>query len=128
MVLYGQSAGSSAALTYLYAYPQEPIVGGVIASSAGTSATYPTNSSSFYNVAQVAGCANLTETEELACMQNLDAVELQQITIEANAEPIRASFRPIADGITAFANMTERLEKGLVAKLVRFSSMTVMRD
>ncbi|KAK5659085.1 hypothetical protein OQA88_1174 [Cercophora sp. LCS_1] len=124
MVLYGQSAGAVAALTYGYAYPQQPIVGGIIASSSGTSATYPTNSSNFHNVAQVAGCANLTATEELACMQNIDALELQQKVVAANPDPTRGLFRPLADNITVFANMTDRLEKGLVAKLPVIAGFT----
>lgn len=119
MILYGQSAGANAVLAYTYAHPTDPIIGGVIASSSGSAATYPTNSSNFHNVAQVAGCANLTETEELACMQKLDALELQKRAVEANPDPNRGLFRPLADGVSLFANMTERLEKGLVAKVVR---------
>ncbi len=123
MILYGQSAGAVAALSYAYAYPKKPIIGGIIASSSGTSATYPSNSSNFHNVAQTAGCANLTAAEELACMQGLDAVFLQQKVIEANPDPNRGLFRPLADEVTVFANMTERMEKGQVAKVVSFSSL-----
>jgi carboxylesterase type B len=120
MVLYGQSAGSTAVLTYAYAYPEKPIVRGFIASSAGIPTTSPTNSSLFHDLAQTAGCANLTETAELACMQKIDALVLQQKANEANTDPNRGAFRPIADNITVFANITDRLEKGLVAKLVSF--------
>jgi carboxylesterase type B len=118
MVLYGQSAGATAVLSQAYAYPKNPIVRGFIASSAGISTITPTNTTLFHDLAQTAGCANLTATEELACMQQIDAVELQQKVNAANTDPNRGLFRPIADGVTLFANLTERLEKGLVAKLV----------
>jgi carboxylesterase type B len=119
MVLYGQSAGSTAVLSQAYAYPKNPIVRGFIASSAGISTTNPTNTTLFHDLAQTAGCANLTATEELACMQKIDGVELLQKVNQANTDPNRGLFRPIADGVTLFANLTDRLEKGLVAKLVR---------
>lgn len=118
MVLYGQSAGSTAVLMQAYAYPEDPIVRGFIASSAGIPTTNPTSTSHFRDLAQTAGCANLTATAELECMQSLDATVLQQKAIEANTDPNRGLFRPIADNITVFANNTERLEKGLVAKEV----------
>lgn len=119
MILYGQSAGSNSVLTYAYAYPEKPIVRGFIASSGGTPTTNPTSSPLFHDLAQTAGCANLTAAAELACMQNIDALVLQQKVDEANTDPNRGLFRPIADNVTVFANLTDRLEKGLVAKLVR---------
>lgn len=118
MILYGQSSGSGIVLMYSYAYPEKPIVRGFIASSSGTPLSNPTNSSNFHTVAQKAGCANLTATAELTCMQKVDAVVLQQTVDVVNTDPQRGLFRPIADNVTAFTNLTERLEKGLVAKLV----------
>ncbi|KAK4150340.1 acetylcholinesterase [Chaetomidium leptoderma] len=124
MVLYGQSAGSNAVLTYAYAYPETPIVSGFIASSGGTTTTNPTSSSLFSDLAQTAGCANLTTTAELACMQNIDALVLQQKVKEASTDPNRGLFRPIADNVTVFANLTDRLEKGLVAKVPLITGFT----
>jgi len=107
---------------YAYANPLNPIVRGFIASSSGTPATNPANSSNFRVVAQTAGCANLNATAELRCMQNVSALVLQQKVDEANPDPFRGLFRPIVDNITAFANLTDRLEKGQVAKLVSSAS------
>lgn len=118
MVLYGQSAGSSAVLAYGYAHPESPIVAGLIASSSGIGPTYPTNSSLFHNLAQTANCTNLTSIEELACMQSIDKLELQRLVLSANPDPARALFVPIADNVTLFTNMTDRLRQGLVAKVV----------
>lgn len=123
MVLYGQSAGSTAVLSQAYAYPEKPIVRGFIASSAGIGTTNPTNTTLFHDLAQTAGCANFTGAAELDCMQKIDAPELQRKVNEANTDPNRGVFRPIADGVSLFANLTERLEKGLVAKLVRSQTL-----
>jgi carboxylesterase type B len=118
MILAGHSAGANSILTYAFAYPEKPIVRGLIAMSGGTPTTNPTSSPLFHNLAQSAGCADLNATAELACMQNIDALVLKNKVDEANSDPYRGLFRPIADNVTAFANVTERLEKGLIAKLV----------
>jgi hypothetical protein len=118
MILYGQSSGNNMVLMYSYAHPKNPIVSGFIGTSGGTPLTNPTTSPNFHNVAQVAGCANLTATAELTCMQNVDALALQQAVDTINTDPNRGLFRPIADNITTFTNLTERIEKGLVAKWV----------
>lgn len=124
MVLYGQSAGANMVLMYSYANPLDPIVRGFIASSSGTPNTNPASSSNFHNVAQTAGCANLNATAELACMQHVDGLLLKQKVAEANPDPNRGLFRPIVDNITAFANLTDRLVKGQVAKLVSSASVS----
>ncbi|KAK3995336.1 acetylcholinesterase [Cladorrhinum sp. PSN332] len=117
MILYGQSSGNDMVLRYSYANPKKPIVKGFIGTSGGTPVTNPTSSANFNKVAQVVGCANLTAAEELACMQKVDVSLLQDAVDAINPDPNRGLFRPIADNVTAFTNLTERLEKGLVAKL-----------
>jgi carboxylesterase type B len=118
MILYGQSAGAQEVGMYTYANPTDPIVAGFIIASSGPAVTNPANSSNFNKVAQMAGCANLTAAAELTCMQGVNALVLQQKVDEANTDPFRGLFRPIIDNITAFANITDRLDKGLVAKQV----------
>jgi len=118
MVLYGQSAGANAVMAYAYANPETPIVKGLIISSSSTPATNPTSSTLFHDLAQTAGCAGLDAAAELACMQQVDALVLQQKVHEANPDPFRGLFRPIADNITVFANVTTRLEQGLIADVV----------
>lgn len=114
MVLYGQSAGGGAVLSYLYSYPTDPIVTGFIAASAGTSAINPNDTNpAFSSVAQDVGCANLKAAAELACMQQVDAVKLRDAVVASGK-----GFRPIVDDVTQFVNLTERLEKGLVADRV----------
>lgn len=112
MVLYGQSAGAGAVFSYAYSYPSDPIVSGFIASSGGASTSNPTDTNpAFHSMAQDVGCANLTGAAELACMQRVDPLVLRGAVVSAGA-----SFRPIVDNVTMFANLTDRLEKGLVAK------------
>jgi len=118
MVLWGQSAGANAALMYGYANVEKPIVRGLIAGSSGTPTITAASSTIFHDLAQTIGCANLSAAAEVACMQNIDAFVLQQKVDEFNTNPFRGLFRPIADGVTAFANLTARLEQGLVANIV----------
>ena len=102
---------------YSYAYPDNSLVRGFIGESGGTPVTNPTSSPNFHNAAQIVGCANLTDTAELACMQQVDPLVLRDAVDAINPDPNRGLFRPIADNITTFTNLTERLEKGLIAKL-----------
>ena len=118
MILYGQSSGNDMVQRYSYAYPENSLVRGFIGESGGTPVTNPTSSPNFHNAAQIVGCANLTDTAELACMQQVDPLLLQHAVDAINPDPNRGLFRPIADNITTFTNLTERLEKGLIAKLV----------
>ncbi|KAK1834087.1 acetylcholinesterase [Podospora conica] len=112
MVLYGQSAGGGAVFSYAYSYPTDPIVSGFIASSAGASTNNPADTNpSFQSVAEIVGCGNLTAAAELACMQKVDPVVLRDAVVDN-----KKGFRPIVDDVTMFTNLTERLEKGLVAK------------
>jgi hypothetical protein len=117
MVLYGQSAGAGAVFSYAYSYPSDPIVSGFIASSGGASTNNPTDTNQgFHTMAEKVGCGNLTDDAELTCMQRVDPLVLRGAVVDS-----RTSFRPIVDNITMFANLTDRLEKGLVAKKVRLS-------
>ena len=54
-------------------------------------------------------------------MQQVDPLLLQHAVDAINPDPNRGLFRPIADNITTFTNLTERLERGLIAKLVSLS-------
>lgn len=116
MVIWGQSAGAGTVLTYLYAYPEAPIVSGFIASSGGGGGEASATNSAFTSLAQEVGCANLNSTAELACMQQVDASILQWKIQNGSSTMGSFNFRYIVDNTTVFANLTDRLEKGLVAK------------
>lgn len=118
ITLWGQSAGASSASIYGYAYPKDPIITGYIADSGAAGVAQGSNAGQFSTFAGYFGCnATKSAKKELDCMQKVDAKDLQQMLSFGGTG---ARFTPSADGKTAFANYTERIEKGLVAKIVSF--------
>jgi hypothetical protein len=69
------------------------------------------------------GCANLTASDELSCMQKVDAFAIQKYVRANSASGLGGNGlgRLVADNVTVFANNTERLALGKVAKVVSFS-------
>jgi carboxylesterase type B len=104
MVLWGQSAGARAVMTYSYANPDDPIVTGLIADS-GSASAVSTNTTS---------CANLTAAAELTCMQAVDAFAIQ--TYVQGSDTRIGGLIP--DNVTVFANNTERLIQGRITQVV----------
>lgn len=121
MVLWGQSAGATAVDAYAYANPHDPIVSGLIADSGAVSPTNTFNTTPFTNLAESVGCGDLDEREEFVCVQKVDWQTIQNIlqTNRSSGTTSPTAYYPVADNVTVFANNTERLEKGLVAKIVR---------
>ena len=115
MVLWGQSAGGNAANSYGYANPDDPIVAGIVAQSGTASQINTANTTAFTILAAQLGCDGLGAEEELACMQAADNTKLHEIIRNGTNVP---RFSPVADGVTLFANNTERLENDQVAKVV----------
>ncbi|KAM7186424.1 acetylcholinesterase [Rhypophila sp. PSN 637] len=133
IILYGQSAGANIAISYSYAYPTDPIIAGIIATSSSTPFTNPTSSPNFHNLAVLAGCPNVSSTfssplsqeeSNLLCLQSLPASEIQSHVNTLNSDPFRGLFRPIADNITIFTNLTKRLVQGQVAKIPLIGGFT----
>ncbi|KAI1340059.1 Alpha/Beta hydrolase protein [Xylariaceae sp. FL0016] len=118
MTLWGQSAGAGSVSYYLYSYLDDPIVHAFIADSGAPSSsgdTDPTNSN-FTALAGLVGCDGLAGPEEFACMQNVDAVLLEE-TLSNNSASAHISFTPRADGLTVFSNYTDRISQGQISKL-----------
>ncbi|ETS75499.1 hypothetical protein PFICI_12443 [Pestalotiopsis fici W106-1] len=115
MVLWGQSAGSASVGYYGYSYPEDLIVKGLISDSGAPSILSKTygNFSSFSTLAGLVGCGDLDASEELDCMQKVDAQTLE--TVYSN-HTSTISFSPVADNVTVFSNTTDRLANGLVTK------------
>jgi carboxylesterase type B len=121
MVLWGQSAGANAVVTYSYANPDDPIVSGLIADSGSAAApgSVSTNTTSFSVMAASLGCGNLTATAELSCMQKIDALAIRKYVGNNSGGAFRNSLGGmVADNITVFVNNTERLLQGRIAKVV----------
>ncbi|KAH8688339.1 Alpha/Beta hydrolase protein [Ilyonectria robusta] len=113
MVLWGQSAGAASVGMYGYSYPNDLIVKGLILDSGSTSMLTAAagNHSSFSSLAKLVGCGNLSAAKELACMQDVDATEIQDAYSGSSL-----GFSPVGDNVTAFSNTTDRLARGLVSK------------
>ncbi|KAK8055171.1 Acetylcholinesterase [Apiospora rasikravindrae] len=113
IVLWGQSAGAGSVGYYSYAHYANPILSGLIADSGAASMLLKTPHSGFSTLAATVGCGGGLDPEaELACMQAVDAGVLETAVSTSSV-----SFTPVADNVTAFANTTERLARGLVARL-----------
>ncbi|KAK7927141.1 Alpha/Beta hydrolase protein [Apiospora marii] len=115
IVLWGQSAGAWSVNYFGYAYPEDPIIKGLIADSGGSTvfAAGDDEHRGFSAVAKNAGCGDLDAAAEMACMQSIDAKKLQKVF----ANTTGFMFGPVVDNITVFADPKDRAQKGLVAKL-----------
>ncbi|CAK3971141.1 related to triacylglycerol lipase V precursor [Lecanosticta acicola] len=123
MVIWGQSAGAASIDYYNYAYPDDPIVTGLIMDS-GT-ALLPTSvnltGESFAYVASQVGCGGLANdpVTQLACMRKVTASTIENFVAnhsDSGASP-SLSFQPTVDGKVIFANYTDRALAGKQAKI-----------
>ncbi|KAK7924415.1 hypothetical protein PG985_006469 [Apiospora marii] len=118
IILWGQSAGAGSVGYFAYAHYSDPIVSGLIADSGAASMLLKMPHSGFSTLAAMVGCGGgggdpgKDPEAELTCMQAVNAKVLED-TLSTNA----ISFTPVADNVTAFANTTERLARGLIAPL-----------
>lgn len=126
MVLWGQSAGSMMADYYGFAYPDDPIVTGLILNSATAFTPFLTvndkSRSNFTFVAEHVGCAGLAGDPEkqLSCMRNVGGETINGFIAnysETDGFPGLA-FVPVEDDALIFSNYTQRAMDGLQAKIV----------
>ncbi|KAF2875900.1 para-nitrobenzyl esterase [Massariosphaeria phaeospora] len=123
ITLWGQSAGAMSTDYFNFAYPEDPIVKGLIMSS-GTAQiqgffTDGSNHSTFSYVAAHFGCGNLTAEAELDCLRKIDHNAISALIKEhydMGATPLLA-FVATIDNTTTFANYTERALQGKYSKL-----------
>ncbi|KAM0544807.1 hypothetical protein ACHAPJ_011637 [Fusarium lateritium] len=121
ITLWGESAGAYVTDGYLFAWPKDPIVKGVIADSGNALAIEggladAKNHSTFSVAASHFGCGKLSPSDELKCMRQVPEYKLRkylQADIGQGGAPDDGlAFSLIADNKTAFANYTERIKKG----------------
>lgn len=133
MVLWGQSAGSMMADYYGFAYPEDPVVTGLILDS-GTAFTpfftvNDTSRSNFTFVADHVGCGGFGDDadKQQLCMRNVDGNVINDFVAnysKTGGVPGLA-FVPVEDNSLIFSNYTQRGLDGLQAKIVRvFKSMS----
>lgn len=107
--------------SYIYANGEDPIVSGGIAMSGAANSPAPDNSTNFSKLAAAVDCGGLSAEDELSCMQSIPALRLQDLVQGTTLPGSNASvpqFGAVVDNVTVFANNSERLEKGLTAKIV----------
>lgn len=124
MVLWGQSSGAASTDYFNFAWPDDPIVSGLIMHSGNvfaTGASVDVEHTNFTFVAQNLGCGNMSPREELVCMRNNVSAEAlvafyKNYTLGANDPALK--FTTIVDNVTKFHNYRERAMAGNFSKLV----------
>ena len=129
ITLFGESAGSTSISVYGYAYAADPIAHGFITQS-GTADSFglaPPNSTALWqSLSQSLGCGNSsTAAADLAlsvnCVRSKPAAAVLaaslQLPIQASTE--LASFAPIVDGKTVFANYSALTTESRFAQVPR---------
>ncbi|OJJ46014.1 hypothetical protein ASPZODRAFT_67164 [Penicilliopsis zonata CBS 506.65] len=123
MTLWGQSSGAASVDYFNFAWPDDPIVQGLIMHSGSvfaTGASVDVSHSNFTFMADSLGCGGLSPADELACMRhNVTAEALidlyENYTLGADDPALK--FTTIVDNVTKFENFTERALAGNYSKL-----------
>ncbi|RSM08969.1 hypothetical protein CEP52_004363 [Fusarium oligoseptatum] len=118
--LWGESAGAYSVDSYLFAWPQDAIVRGVIADSGNAVAiesilANSSDHSTFSVAASRLGCGSLSPEKELECMRKVPESKIKEY-LQADIGHGGAAddglvFGTIADNVTIFSNYTERIGK-----------------
>ncbi|KAM0289855.1 hypothetical protein ACHAO9_005739 [Fusarium lateritium] len=118
ITLWGESAGAYAVDGYLFAWPRDPIVKGVIADSGNALSIEAglvdaKNHSTFSLAASRLDCGGLSPDKELECMRRVPEdklkIYLQADLGQGGAADDGISFSLIPDNVTAFANYSRRI-------------------
>lgn len=124
MTLAGHSAGSMSVDTYLFAYPDDPLIVGAIKMSGDTALLFEMGDSEYRRVANVVGCTNPADRrEELECMKSIDTIRLKRAvsnnTLNELGGPTIGGF-PRFDNTTLFSPeaLEQRVREGRYAKVV----------
>ncbi|PYH72311.1 chlorogenic acid esterase precursor [Aspergillus vadensis CBS 113365] len=122
ITLWGQSSGAASTDYYNYAWPDDPIVSGLIMHSGSVFATGSSadvEHTNFTFVAEHMGCGNLSPRAELACMRNVSADSIIQFyenyTLYSTGPTLK--FTTIVDNVTKFEDYTARAYAGNYSKL-----------
>lgn len=128
ITLWGQSAGAGSVDYYNFAYPDDPIVTGLIMDSGTalhpTLLAYDPIHTNFTFVAGQLGCGGLDADVELECMRKVSFSVIEEFleSYSNNGTSPSLNFSPVPDDVTAFSNYTSLALAGNYSKLVSFSS------
>jgi carboxylesterase type B len=124
MTLFGQSAGGVAVDAYNLAYPDDPVVTGLIMNS-GTASLQTFSGdraqSNFAFVAKSLGCKKDTAAAEIECLRGVPYLQIENFlkTHQDGGKMPPISFVPVRDEVTFFADPPARAKQGKLTKLVR---------
>ncbi|KAL1867335.1 hypothetical protein Daus18300_006454 [Diaporthe australafricana] len=135
IVIWGQSSGSASTDFYNYAYPEDPIVAGLIQHSGSVFATGVAVDSAHQNftfVAQSLGCGNATTAEdEFRCMQtnvSADAIIDLYGQYNLNHSSYQLKWTTITDNVTKWDNYTARAYAGNYTKVTSIAGSNGNED
>lgn len=117
ILLWGQSAGAMSADDYNFAYPDDPIVSGLILHSGTSTLDFVWPDAEQTNLTFVAehfGCVESNATTELECLRKVNSSKIMSF-LEAysyNGTSGTLAFSPIVDNRLLFANYTARALAG----------------
>ncbi|KAF8448635.1 Alpha/Beta hydrolase protein [Kalaharituber pfeilii] len=126
ITLFGESSGGATVDIHAYAWPDDPIVKGLIAQSGNTGLLpvigAPDNFNAWANLTENVGCAGKrSEVEKLKCMRDLSWRKLVKglVKMQSCQEAEFLGFGPRMDGKTIFSveEYRRRGELGLFAKV-----------
>jgi acetylcholinesterase len=117
ITLWGQSAGAISVDNYNFAYPDDPIVNGLIMNSGSSLlplTSGDTQQTNFTFVAQHLGCNSTDAETEIDCVRGIDSVDIERFlkAYSDNGTTPALSFVPVVDNRTEFANYTARALAG----------------
>ncbi|KAL9121468.1 MAG: hypothetical protein Q9187_001970 [Circinaria calcarea] len=125
ITIFGQSSGSSAVDYWSYAYPNDPIVSGLISQS-GNVFSFPINSpelaaKNWYNASALLGCGSSGDV--MPCMRSKNFTDIKAAAAKVLPPPASSqarsqpAFQPTDDNITIFADYYKRSSSGAFAKI-----------
>ena len=121
-VLAGQSAGAISTSMYAFAYPDEPLVSGMIMMSGQPETNLRDDGEAWRQVAERTGCSNRNRTMELECLRGLEPRALKRGISNANIIEYGdlTGGSPTVDNGTVFTTegYVERGYEGRFAKVV----------
>lgn len=119
---WGESSGAVGIGYYSYTYKDDPIVNSLIMDSGNEFIdilTWDSAHNNFTFMASQFGCGDLSPAEELSCMRQVDAFDLEEFMseyYEAGKTPL-ITFSPVVDNRTVFANYTTLAEAREIGRL-----------
>lgn len=121
ITIFGESAGGAAVDMYAYAWPQDPIIAGVIAQSGGAGVAPPSGQDPaevWYQISKLLDCGGKEAgAKTVECMKKVPTATLLVQLDKMSSGPGSTPFGPSADGKTVFRDYAARGTAGSFIKV-----------